>query len=102
MREQGVESTGPLAQVELRKEWLVHRFQGCQDVAHFSAGVTCNAAERFEFVKAAAELEPGGIRQIERLLQGNRGATSSRNQTQPKPTWSVTSLMNIRCSSERS
>ena len=68
MRQPGVESTCPLAQVELRKEWLVHRFQGCQDVAHFFAGVTCNAAEGFEFVKAAAELEPGGIRQIERLL----------------------------------
>ena len=44
------------------------------------AGVTCNAAEGFEFVKAAAELEPGGIRQIERFLEWDRVSSPSRNE----------------------
>ena len=62
--EPGVDRTGPLAQVELREEFPVHRFQGGQDLAHLFAGVACHATERLHFVEAATPLEPGRFRLI--------------------------------------
>ena len=46
MREPGVDGTGPLAQVELRQEWLVYRFQRGEDGTDFFGGVASDAAER--------------------------------------------------------
>src|SRR5947208_10037486 len=80
----GVDGTCPPTQVELREEFPIHRFQGRQNLADFFAGVACNAAEWVEFVKTAAELEPGRIRQIKRFLEWDRVPTSRRNEAQPK------------------
>jgi hypothetical protein len=84
MRQPGVDRACPLAQIELRKELLVHRFQGCQDIANYFISGACDPTERFEFVKAAAELEPGRIRQIKRLFERDCGSAPRCNQTQPK------------------
>lgn len=73
-----------MAQVELRKEVLEHRFQGSQDVADFFTGMACNTAEWLEFVQTATELQPGRIRQIKHFLQGNGGSAPRRHQTQAK------------------
>jgi hypothetical protein len=80
MRQPGVDRPCPLAQVELWKEWLVHRFQGCQDVAHFFAGMTSNATEGFQFVEATAELEKGSD-------QADRASPSRESwcHVQPQP-----------------
>jgi hypothetical protein len=64
MRQPGVDRACPLAQVELRKERQVQRFQGGQDVTDFFTGIACNAAERCQFVEATAELQPGRIRLV--------------------------------------
>src|SRR5712692_1094800 len=84
MREPGVDGTGPLAQVELRQEWLVYRFQRGEDGTDFFGGVASDAAERGQFVETTTKLQPGRVRQIERLFQWNRVSAPCRHQTQPK------------------
>jgi len=81
MRQPGVDRACPLAQVELRKELLVHRLQGCQDLANFFTGVSCDLAEWVQFVETAAKLKPGRIRLVERLLERDGVTAPSRNQT---------------------
>ena len=56
MREPGVDRTRPLAQVELRKEWLIHRFQRSEDSTDFFGGVAGYAAEGGQFVARDDEI----------------------------------------------
>src|SRR5438128_12674760 len=81
MRQPGVESTCPLiAGLSCGKSgwYTVSRVARMSRTSQ--AGVTCNAAERFEFVKAAAELEKGAD-------QADRASPSRESwcHVQPQP-----------------
>jgi hypothetical protein len=53
-----------------RRGFTIHLFQCHQDLAHFFRCVSCDPTERFQFVEAAAKLQPRGIRLIEGFLEG--------------------------------
>ncbi len=48
MRQPIIDRTRPPTKVELRQQWLEHRFQRRENLADFFVGVACNPAERLE------------------------------------------------------
>src|SRR6266446_10237572 len=84
MSQPGIDTPGPLSQIEFWEGWTINPLQSEKNITHFRLGVARNAAIGMEAIQPVPELQPHGFWLLKHIFERYPRSPSRSHQTQSK------------------